>query len=290
MELRHLRAFVVLAEELHFGRAARRLGLVQSALSRTVLALEEHVGATLLLRTSRRVALTAAGEAFLGHARATLKCADAALRAARLGASSEVEELHLGMMSGAAQPSVGRLLAQFARRHPEVRVTLRSVDERRLGAMLAKDELDAIIAWEASAPAGCQRQRMASIRLAVLLPEEDSLARKRAVSLSELADRQIILLARDTHPIVYERFRSMCRDHGFELTTAMDAETISDVFALVSGGAGVGTAPVPLEQRYPGVVILPLEPPVDLEYQLIWTQPSRQVERLVACILDSAAQ
>ncbi len=111
MELRYLQAFTLLAEELHFGRAAKRLGVVQPAFSRTIKALEDEVGVPLVRRSSKAVALTPAGEAFLVPAHAALKRTDDAVRAARLRSASVTGELRLGMMIGAAQPAVGRLIA-----------------------------------------------------------------------------------------------------------------------------------------------------------------------------------
>ena len=284
MELRYLQAFTLLAEELHFGRAAKRLGVVQPAFSRTIKALEDEVGFPLVRRSSKVVALTPAGEAFLVPAQAALKRTDDAVRAARLRSANVTGELRLGMMIGAAQPAVGRLIATFTRRYPEVRVSLKMVEERRLGTTLATDQFDAVIAWDASVPAGCYRRTIAAVRLAVLVPQGDPLSRRRFLSLEHLAGRGIILPAREAQPFIYERYRAMCREAGFELKIALDVDTVSDVFAMVAGGAGIGNAPIAPGERYPGVVVVPMKPAVDLAYDLVWTQPSREVERLVACI------
>lgn len=289
MELRHLRAFVAVAEELHFGRASRRLGIVQPALSRTIQALEAEVEVQLLLRSSRKVEVTPAGLAFLSHARAVLRRADDAVRAARLPESGELGVLRIGLMVGAAQPALGVVLARFRARYPGIYLTLCRATERGIGASLANDDVDAIVAWEASVPAGCERQRIASVPLAVIVPEGDPLAARASVTLADLAQREILLPARDDQPIVYARYRAQCLDAGFELRVAMDLDTISDVLALVAGGVGIGHAPVPPGLRYPGVVIVPQVPADELGYELVW-MPGRPTERWVRALASIAAQ
>lgn len=269
MELRHLRAFIILTEELHFGRAARRLGIVQSALSRTIQALETHVGVALFHRASRKVTVTPAGEAFLDHARAALRRADDAVRAARLQ-GEEVGSLRVGLMIGASQPAVGRVLAGFRAAKPGVRVTLVSVSERQLSRTLSEEDVDVVFAWSPVIPAGCRRVRLSSVPLTVQLPTGHHLASRATLSLADLAGEALVLPARSAQPLVHEYYRAQCRAAGFEPEVAIDADTISDVLALVSAGVGVGNSPLPASLRYPGVEVRPQEPALILDYELVW--------------------
>src|SRR5687767_13101923 len=123
VELRHLRSFVAVAEERHFGRAARRLHLAQPPLSQQIRVLERDLGVTLLHRTSRRVLLTDAGRAFLVEARSTLAQAERATEVARRAAGGEIGHLMIGHMASAELNVFPRLLPVFRKRYPGVQLT-----------------------------------------------------------------------------------------------------------------------------------------------------------------------
>ena len=290
MELRHLRSFVVLAEELHFGRAAKRLGVVQPALSRTLQGLEEHVGFPLLRRSSRRVAMTPAGEAFLVHAQASLDRAEDALRAARVGSADDYGRVRLGMASGAAQPGIGAALPRFRQRHPGVELSLHRVTEARLGTILAEGRVDACVAWDDSVPAACRRVPVGQVALYAAVPETDPLAAEDTIALAQLASRDLVVPSRATSPLVFERFTELCRQAGFALRPAVDIDTIPQTLALVSGGGFVGVAPFSAGFSYPGVALRPLAGMPLLTYELIWlataTPARRWVDALVEVVVE----
>src|SRR5213076_2095932 len=120
MELRHLRYFVAVAEELHFGRAAQRLHIAQPPLSQQIRRLEGDLGVSLFDRTNRRVALTDAGRAFLGEARLTLAQAERATQVASRAARGEIGQLIIGYMASAELNVFPRLLPVFRKRHPGI--------------------------------------------------------------------------------------------------------------------------------------------------------------------------
>src|SRR5262245_22182399 len=117
MDLRHVRTFLILAEELHFGRAAARLNVVQPAVSQTLKSLEQEIGVLLFSRTKRAVALTAAGHSFLLHARRALEELESGSADARRAASGESGRLHLRFAMAAALTPVPRAIARFAREY-----------------------------------------------------------------------------------------------------------------------------------------------------------------------------
>ncbi|MEL6622568.1 MAG: LysR family transcriptional regulator, partial [Pseudomonadota bacterium] len=145
MDLRHLRFYVCLAEELHFGAAARRLGTTQPAVSKALREIEAEVGTTLIERTSRSAGLTPAGVGFLRSARDALETIDGAVRTARADAGTGVTRLALGMMLGAEQPSTGRIIKTFMDQNPAAQVELFSISERDVGASLSEGTIDAAI-------------------------------------------------------------------------------------------------------------------------------------------------
>ncbi|MEM1417008.1 MAG: LysR substrate-binding domain-containing protein [Myxococcota bacterium] len=289
MDFRHLRALQVLSEELHFGRAAKRLGVVQSGLSRTLQGLEDEVGVPLVERTSRRVRITRAGETFLEHARVSLESAEDAVRAARSDGGGEFGRLRLGVAKGAAQPAFGTLLARFRERHPGVALSLRRLDESGLSATLSDGALDAVVCWSGAAPSTCQRRPVATADLHVLLPATDPLSEAAGVPLRALAGRPMVVPAKASSPLAFERFSEACRDAGFELDAAMDADSIEDMLALVSSGAWMACAPLPEGFAYPGVTARPLLPRFELRYELVWLTTSRASNRWVEALADLTA-
>src|SRR3954466_10791678 len=128
MDLRQLRYFVAVAEELHFSRAAARLRLAQSALSSQIRQLEREIGGALLVRSTRRVELTPAGEALLADAQDALAAADGALTRARALARGEAGSFVIGSLGPAPGGLLAPVLARFGSRHPDVRVEVRSFD------------------------------------------------------------------------------------------------------------------------------------------------------------------
>ena len=281
MNLKTFSAFIVLAEELHFGRAARRCGISQPAMSRLLSDLESDLGVKLLERTSREVSLTHAGRGFLESARKAVAYADMAVRAAQAGAVDGIDSLTVGLVIGTAQPSVGQLIAQFKQAHPETRVTLCQLDERSIGSALADGEIDAAIAWDVSIPIGLYRHHLGTVPLAVLVQAGHELEQKEPVSLADLAGYPIILPARDRQPVIYDTYRRYAAEAGFEPAIAIDVSTMSDTLAMVAGGVGVGNAPVVPGLTYPGVSVLRQSPPFELSYELAWARDIPSVEGLL---------
>ena len=288
MNLKTLSSFTMLAEELHFGRAASKCGISQPAMSRLLSDLEAELGVKLLDRTSREVSLTQAGRGFLESARKAVAYADMAVRAARAGTVDGIDTLTVGMVIGTAQPPVGKLIARFKAAHPETRVTLCQLDERSIGSALADGEIDVAIAWEVSIPKGLNRRALGMDPMSVLVPSGHELERKGAVSLADLAGYPIILPDRDRQPIIYDTYRRVPANSGFEPDIVIDVSTMADTWAMVAGGAGIGNAPAVPGLIYPGVSILEQTPRFELTYELVWAHAVPSVESLIELLEVSA--
>ncbi|WP_035985946.1 LysR family transcriptional regulator [Leptolyngbya sp. KIOST-1] len=281
MHLKTLNAFIALAEELHFGRAAQRCGISQPAMSRLLSELEADIGVKLLHRTSREVSLTNAGRGFLESARQAVAYADMAVRAAQAGAVDGINSLTVGMVIGTEQPPVGKLMAEFKRAHPETRVALRRIDERDIGAALAEGYIDAAIAWDVAIPIGLHHRHLCTVPLAVMVQTGHPLEEKEPVTWADLAGYPVILPDRDRQPIIYDHYKRYTAEAGFEPTIAIDVSTMADALAMVAGGVGVGHAPVVPGLRYPGVSILRQEPLIEFNYELVWAHTSPGIESLL---------
>ncbi|MEL6321273.1 MAG: LysR family transcriptional regulator [Cyanobacteria bacterium J06626_14] len=284
MNLKTLESFITLAEELHFGRAAQQCGISQPAMSRLLSDLEKQIGVKLLDRNSREVALTVAGKAFLDSARHAIAQVDMGIRAARASVIDGIDTLKVGMMLGAAQPYVGKLIRRFKDNHPETRISLCYLDERSIGSALTSGDIDVAVAWEVSVPAGIQRRHLSSVPLSVIVPTGHRLEQKETVGFGDLRDEPVIIPARDRQPIIYNIYCQYTAEFGFEPTIAIEVATNQDMLAMVAARVGVGNAPVVPGLQYPGVSILPQVPVLDLNYDLAWVNQTRSVESLLASI------
>lgn len=284
MELRHFRVFSVLAEELHFGRAAHRLNTAQPVISKTLRDIEDELGAKLIDRSTRQVELTPAGQAFLREAHETLYHAEKALRAARASSDVGVERLTLGLTIGAAQPEIGHLIAEFQRRNPVAQVDIVAVDEAGLGKVLSDGIVDVAVAWDRSIPKGLKSQEIMRIPMKVLVPCEHPLAANEAIAMSDLDSVSVILPARQFQPILFETYRAYCTEQGIEPKHVLDVATTADLLAMVAGGAGIGHAPIPDGITYKGVRILPQHPPFELAFSLVWARQNLAVSSLLSSV------
>ncbi|MEM1309143.1 MAG: LysR family transcriptional regulator [Cyanobacteria bacterium P01_H01_bin.153] len=284
-----MRSFIVLAEELHFGRAAQQCGISQPAMSRLLSDLETDLGVKLLDRTSREVSLTPAGRGFLESARKAIAFADMAVRAAKAGTVNGIDRLTVGMVIGTAQPAVGRLIARFKQAHPETLVTLCQLDERSIGSALAEGKVDAAIAWEVSIPKGLNRRQLGTVPMSVLVQADHELAQKSSVSLAELAEYPIILPARDRQPVIYDTYQRSTAAAGFTPKIAIDVSTIADTLAMVAGGVGIGNAPLVPGLQYPGIVILAQKPRFEFDYKLVWAHSMPAIASLLSCISEESS-
>jgi len=243
VELRHLRYFVAVAEELHFGRAAQRLHLAQPPLSQAIKQLEAEVGATLLERSSRHVALTDAGRVLLDHARTTLSHAEGTITAVHRAANGLEGELHLGFVTSAASEVLPRLLPRQRAQAPSVALHL---TERT-----TRDQLDALARGHLDVGLGRDLERRSDLAVTPLrreplvaaLPAEHRLAGRRALRLAELADDPFVLLPTLAAPRGRGLVTALCARAGFEPQVTQEALQYTTILALVAGGVGVSLVP-----------------------------------------------
>jgi len=263
IELRQLRYFATVAEELHFGRAARRLHMTQPPLSQTIMALEEMLGAPLFERNRRGVALTAAGEALLPEARRLLEQSAGLAELVRRAATGASGRLSLAFVSSADYSVLPPTLRAYRAEYPQVEITLKEATsdlqlddllEGRVDAGLlipplpdrARQELDYLPVLSEplvlAAPAG--------------LP---ALARARAADLRKLAGIPLIIFPRHISPGLYDAILSVFREAGITAEVGQEAIQMQTIVSLVSAGMGIALVPQSVSNlRRPGVEYLPL--------------------------------
>ena len=260
MELRHLRYFVVLAEELHFGRAAKRLFIAQPSLSIQIRDLEQDVGVPLLARTNRRVQLTEAGRAFLDGARRTLADADRAVQDAQRAHRGETGQLSFGFVGSAAYEVLPSLLRAFRAAYPDVELRLQSMTTKEQVTALAERRLDLGLLRLPLEETALSWRAVTSEPLVAVLPATHPLATRARVPLAALADEPFILYPRADSPAIRDAIIAVCHRAGFSPNIAQESGEMQTILGLVAGGIGVALVIAPAGYRGTGdVVFRPLE-------------------------------
>lgn len=260
MELRHLRYFATLADELHFGRAAARLGISQPPLSQQIQGLEVELGTRLLERTNRKVALTEAGRMFLSEARAALAQADRAMQVGRRAGRGELGELRIGLFPSAPLiPIVARSVLGFRRAYPQVQLTLTEVESRRqVQALMEGREHLAIIRApvQVAVPGELVATELLRERLVVMVPADHRLARGRGkVAVAALAQEQFVFYGPTMGTTLPTQVLALCRAAGFEPQISQVANANATILGLVAVGLGIAIIPEAMSLlRHDGVV------------------------------------
>ena len=260
MEFRHLRYFLVLAEELHFGRAARRLSISQPPLSLNIQQLEASVGARLLTRNSKQVALTAAGLAFVPAARALLEQAAQAANHARDVGQGMAGSLAIGFAGTMLFSGLPKILEQFQARHPLLRLMLKELSSQEQLIELAHDRLDLGFVHTTRVPPELSQILVASQPFVCCLPAGHALARQQSLSLQALQGEPFAVVSRAVSPDYHERILAICLEAGFYPEIRYELRHWLSVVSLVSQGMGVALVPAALRQSaMAGTAFVPLD-------------------------------
>ncbi|WP_432883804.1 LysR substrate-binding domain-containing protein [Kribbella sp. CA-245084] len=263
MELRQLRSFVVVAEEMNVGRAATRLHLTQPSLSRQIAALERDLGVELFARVKRRFVMTAAGETFLAEAQDLLRRSEEAVRAAQRTQRGELGALRLRFVQSATFEPLPQILGAFRQAYPEVVLDLESWTTLRQTEALRDGRIDVGL-LRPTAPAdatavvrlapGLASRVVAEDSLVAVLPARHRLARRKRLRLAELADEPFVFYSRPSGPVVHDTIIGFCRAAGFtpRIQQAADVQTI---IALVAAGLGVSLLISPTPPTNPDAVV-----------------------------------
>lgn len=249
MELRHLRYTVALAEELHFGRAAARLGISQPPLSQQIAALEAELGVRLFERSRREVRLTAAGELFVVEARTTLRAAQRARDVALQAERGELGELRMGLFASAPLTrGVAGAISEFRTACPGARLVLTEAPSHLQVEAIAEGRLD--LGFLRSPikpllPAGLDAIEAVREPLCAVIPVRHTLARRReALPVEALADEPMILLARNFSATMHDQIHALCRAAGFTPHVVQETTANAMIIGLVAAGLGVSILPV----------------------------------------------
>lgn len=242
-DLRHLESFVVLAEELHFGRAAARLHLAQPALSQQILRLESNLGVDLLVRERRRTALSDAGRLFLVEARRTLEQARVAESVAERARRGELGRLRVGYHPTASSQPFLSALSAFERAAPEVELSLRELPMGVLGQPLRDDTID-VVFLSTLGDLDCEQpelrmRTLSSEPFLLAAPTGHALSTQNDVALRDLNGETLVMLGRDVCPFWHDNLLSMCGRGGYNPQSVRYAGELGTQLTLVAAGLGV---------------------------------------------------
>lgn len=258
MELRHLRYFIAVAEELHFGRAAQLLGISQPPLSQQIQALEQELGARLFERTNRRVALSEAGRLFLDEARLVLAQVDKASDVARRAQRGELGELKIGFTTSAPfTSSIPKAILTFRQSYPAVHLSLEEMNSKEVAAGLEDESIQVGIMRPLALPDSLVVVELLREPLVAIINADHPLAQssEQGLYLSELADEPFVFFPRTYGSGLYAQLVDLARAAGFTPLITQEAGEVMTIIGLVAAGLGVTVLPASYRRmRIDGVV------------------------------------
>jgi DNA-binding transcriptional LysR family regulator len=271
-ELRHLRYFVTVAEELNFSRAATRLHMAQPPLSVAIRQLERELGTDLFVRTSREVRLTPAGEAFLDGARRTLAEVDRAIDAAKRAAAGELGQLRLGFSWSARFETLPALGRAFRARHPDIELLSQEMWNAHMAPALRAGTIDAAISLCPEVDSDIESDPIRTESVVLVSAASETPVTAGTISLATLADQTFVLFPRELAPRLHDVLVDICRRSGFEPKIRSESFHTSWDIDLFSESSVVALAPRSVATGLgDGVTATPLSgAPNELETRLLW--------------------
>jgi DNA-binding transcriptional LysR family regulator len=259
VDRRELESFVVLAEHLHFSKAAGRLHITQPALSHQIARLEKAIGAQLFVRNSKQVALTDAGRVFLAETAETLRQLDRSVKLTRRAAAGHMGRLTVAFVEAAPYGILPSLMAAYSTELPDVMVTLQEMMSDDQTEALLAGRIDVGLIRPMGPPRGLERMLLHREPYVVVLPKRHPLARKAEVALTVLNGERLITTPLSKRRYIDSRFRPKLERLGIEFVIAQEVQQIHTAVGLVAAGLGIALVPHSVSRlRLDGVVYRPL--------------------------------
>lgn len=270
MELRHLRYFTAVAEERHFGQAAERLGIAQPPLSKQLQDLERELGYPLFDRSHRPIALTAAGETLLEHARGILEAVEVGVREARRAGAGHSGTISIGYPPSLAYSGLTQVLRAFREGSPDVAIQLLELAPAEQITALKGGDLDVGFVRTPLHEPQLSSETVRREKLVLALPFDHRLAVRERVALAAVAREPFVFFPRSRGPGFFDFVMGFCRDSGFTPQIVQVAPQM-DVLALVGAGFGVSILPESVrELRRVDIVLRPITGSPITELRLVW--------------------
>lgn len=292
MELRHLFAFVAVAEELHFGRAAKRLQMAQPPLSQQIRQLEKELGVQLFERNTRSVRLTSAGESFLQPVRTVIEDLDTAVRAAKAAGRGEYGRVSIGFAGASSHETLPRLTRAVRAAHPAIELVMTGQTYANVAlARVADGSLDLGFVRLPVTQPGVTFRVIDEEELVCALPSDHPLAARDSVLLEVLAGEPFVSFPANTGSTVRDAMVGACEAAGFNPRVVQEAPDSYTILALVAAGVGVTLTVTSVQHiQQSGLVYRPLAgPPIRRQAALAWRadNPSAALHAVLAVAEDA---
>jgi DNA-binding transcriptional LysR family regulator len=272
MELRRLRYFVTVAEELHFGRAAQRLHMAQQPLSAQVRELEREIGYDLFERGANLIRLTPAGAVLLGEAQTLLERSKVALELTRRAGEIAVDTVRVGYCGAAVEPTLPKVIRTLGERQPAIRLELREMPQSDQLTAIERDELDVGFVYLPVDDRAFVSVPLFDEALLVAVPIDHALAHERTVPLARLAREPLVSFSRRRDPKVVGIIEDALRAEAVEMATSLIANDRISLLALVAYGFGVGFIPEHAIMPRSDIAYLQLERQARLTFAAVWSK------------------
>lgn len=275
MDMRHLRYFIAVAEELHFTRAASRLHIAQPPLSRQIRELEEELGVTLLHRTKRRIELTDAGQVFLDKARQVLAAADSAIVETQRAQRGQTGKIAVGFFEQTAYTLLPPILHAFQKRFPEVDVQLRWYPVVEQVKALQRGDTDIAFVRPVVELGEVYTELLLKESFVLAVPRDHRFAQQEVVSLNECVGERLINYTQTLAPDYCAAITQACAAAGIVPGDFLEVGQVYTALGLVSAGVGLAFVPASVQRvRFDNVVYRPLrEKRLQSQAYLAWTRP-----------------
>jgi len=276
MELRHIRYFVTIAEELHFGKAASRLNISQPPLSQQIQSLENELGTKLFYRTKRKVSLTKSGELLLVESYHLLEQAKRIIRIARRAEAGEIGEIRIGIISSACFEVLPNILNLLRREHPKVGFSVKEYDTADALHSLIDGILDIGLVRVDRVKLPLKGIPLKEDYLVIALPEGHKLSSNNNISLNDIKNETFIMFAREVSPLFYDSILAALNQAGFIPELLHTTNSIQSQTAFVASGLGVALVPSTTKhQNIHGVIYKELNNRISLtDISLVWNAQS----------------
>lgn len=290
MDLRHLRYFVAVAEELNFTRAAERLHIAQPPLSKQIRQLESEMGVTLLDRGTRYVELTDAGHLFLEHARRILQATDLAVFQAQNAQRGEVGRLAVGFFEYTSYTFLPPILRAYRERFPKVEVQLRWFPVIEQMDALHRGEIDVSFIRELGDFRDCFTESINEEPFILAVPVEHRFSRLGTISVSECSEERFITYFSEMAPDFQNMIMRICGTAGFVPNEASQVGQVYTALGLVSSGAGIAFVPSSVRKvHFEQVAYIPFKEELpSIRLMLAWTK--KHPSSLMRAFLDVAKE
>lgn len=270
LEIKQIRNFLVLAEHLHFGKAAEAVNLTQPSLSRQLACIEDELGCCLVSRTSRSVELTAAGKEFQRLASGLMVAWQDAVSSTQAVARGLQGELKVGFTSYTAWTILPSISKNFVEQYPSVSMHLQEMLPMELISKLGAGEIDVGVTFQ-SFEEGLEYRHLHSEPLCIALPTSHALNKHQALTIACLEGTRFIISRRDTSPPLYDSIMQVCNNAGFNPKEFMHADLQQSIINLVAEGLGVAIVPNSMSKfNHDGVSYWPIDQSPQVECGVCW--------------------